>query len=255
MEINGTLLHNFIKSLSCFSIYPDADTNLPVLTYSDEKVSYLRFRPFANVEFMKEMISLHEAAELVDIYIRYETNRKSEVVNDFKKLKDRYAFYRNMYKKYKGTSFHFQQNEPEIEKAIMDTFENITGVINLSGSIKNQHHPVVIVNHIFWDDMKYVLDENEKEIDFILDEVMPEKKIGRKRAKRKKDNTQLLKFFKYYFLNCKDGLTSFKASESAAKSASYAKGYGYKLVEKYDKGYYDDIRLELNEIKSKAEKK
>lgn len=195
---------------------------------------YVRFLGFYGQMGQEDLTDLRILSEKSLTYINYEINRKKQAIEDFKKLKKEYEVYRNLWKKYNGLTFISQESELESENEIRNTFANCNFGIDLTKPFCNEYFPIAIVNNSFWDDMKYILDENEREIDFVLNQLAPPKG-GLEKPKPAKGKHKL--FYEKYFEQVNQGYSGDEAAKNAAGLAGYkSTSIGQKLRASLRKG-------------------
>jgi hypothetical protein len=195
---------------------------------------YVRFLGYYGQMGQEDLTDLRILSEKSLTYIKYENKRKKQAVEDFKKLKKEYEVYRNLWKKYDGLTFISQQKEQDAESEIRNTFLNCNFGIDLTKPFKNEYSPVAIINNSFWDDLKYVLDENEKELDFILNQLAPAKG-GLEKPKLATGKHKL--FYEKYFEQVNQGYSGDEAAKNAAGLAGYkSTSIGQKLRASLRKG-------------------
>lgn len=234
-------LVQFIEKVSYFHLRVLSDPrNRGSKFQHQEGKGYLRLMSFIG-ELGKEdpMSSVKSLAQNSLTYIKYESNRKTEALRDFEEIKERYATYRKLMQKYNELTFVISDKKhQDIEREIINTFGRWDFYATASQTFIDEFWQTVIVGESFWTDMKELLDENEKQIDFILTSLnwKPKNENAGKKSKFIGTSPPQQLYFDVYFKLYEDGVPKTHAIELAAKKVGYSASNAKVLTTSFYKG-------------------
>jgi vacuolar-type H+-ATPase subunit I/STV1 len=223
--------------ISYFRIITTSDPRTRDSNYEYKQgTGYVRFLGYYGQMGQEDLTDLRILSEKSLTYINYESNRKDQANKEFQELKKRYAVYRHLWKKYNGLTFISQESELEAESEIRNTLSDCIYYRDTEKPFKDEHFPTAIIDNSFWDDMKDVLDENEKEIDHVLSYLKKTTKITKPTSHRKRATTRQNAFLTEYLKTIEVGLSPNKAVIFACKKVQYSESQGKNLKKGLEKG-------------------